>query len=210
MSIKDKYRVQAIKKHECKEWLLVKHYAHRLPSISYAYGLYDETSLVGVLTIGKPASNSICIGACGREYAEFVYELNRLCVVENLEKNVLSFFVGQAFRLIQDDLIIVSYADTAFGHHGYIYQATNWVYTGLSAKRTDAKGDENQHSRHVKCDGLKERVERSRKHRYFYFVGRRAKEFKSLLIYPVEPYPKGDNARYDASYEPITQNVLFV
>lgn len=37
----------------------------------------------------------------------------------------------------KDDLILVSYADSAQGHHGYIYQATNWIYTGISAKRTE-------------------------------------------------------------------------
>lgn len=210
MSIKDKYEVQSIKAYECKDWLLGKHYAKRMPSISYAFGLYDGTKqLVGVMTLGKPAANGICVGSCGTEYSQFVYELNRLCINENLEKNVLSFFVSSCFRLLTDDLIIVSYADMGQGHHGYIYQATNWVYTGLSAKRTDPKGKDNQHSRHIKCDGIAERVERSRKHRYFYFIGKRAKEFRRALKYPVEPYPKGDNQRYDASYEPVTQSRLF-
>ena len=29
------------------------------------------------------------------------------------------------------------------------------------------------------------------------------------LAYKVEPYPKGNNKKYDASYEPTTQGVLF-
>lgn len=209
MSIKERYQVQPIKRYECREWLLEKHYARRLPSISYAFGLYGGRDLVGILTIGKPAANGICVGSCGKPYAGYVYELNRLCVSEGLEKNVLSFFVGQSFKLITDDLIVVSYADTSLGHHGYIYQATNWVYTGLSAIRTDPKGRPNQHSRHIKCEAGLERVIRPRKHRYFYFIGKRAKEFRRSLIYPVLPYPKGDNQRYDASYEPVTQALLF-
>ena len=56
MSIKEKYTVKSIAKHLCKEWLLHKHYAKRIPSISYAFGLFDE-DLIGVMTIGKPASN---------------------------------------------------------------------------------------------------------------------------------------------------------
>ena len=41
--------------------------------------------------------------------------------------------------MITKPKVIVSYADTSLGHHGYIYQATNWIYTGLSAKRKDYK-----------------------------------------------------------------------
>lgn len=44
-------------------FILNKHYAKRLPSISYAYGLYMDKELIGVLTIGKPASPfSLCRG----------------------------------------------------------------------------------------------------------------------------------------------------
>lgn len=32
--------VKPIKSFECREWLLNKHYAKRMPSISYAFGLY--------------------------------------------------------------------------------------------------------------------------------------------------------------------------
>jgi hypothetical protein len=54
-------------------------------------------------------------------------------------------------------------------------------------------------------------VERSRKHRYFYFLGSKSdiRHMKSLLVYKQEPYPKGDNVRYDASYKPSCQLTLF-
>ena len=54
-------------------------------------------------------------------------------------------------------------------------------------------------------------VERPRKHRYFYFVGnkRQVRDMKKLFIYKQEPYPKGDNVRYDASYKVQTQLTLF-
>ena len=38
--MKKNYKVQKIKNQECKEWFLHKHYAKRIPSISYAFGLY--------------------------------------------------------------------------------------------------------------------------------------------------------------------------
>lgn len=214
MGIKEKYQVRSIDNEQTKEWLLYKHYAKRMPSISWAFGLYDGQILIGVMTIGKPASPFLCDGICGNEYANFVYELNRLCVNEGLEKNTLSYFVSSSLKLIKDNLIIVSYADTEWGHHGYIYQATNWIYTGITDLKYDKviKGMET-HARHnniyEKQNLEYEMKERSQKHRYVYFIGKRRKEFESKLNYPKQQYPKGENKRYDANYKPKVQISLF-
>jgi hypothetical protein len=51
---------------------------------------------------------------------------------------------------------------------------------------------------------------RDRKHRYILFHGSK-KERKAMtkdLRYEIKPYPKGQNARYDASHRPQTQGVL--
>ena len=88
MSIKEKYTIKSIDSYLCKDWLLNKHYAKRLCSISYSFGLFTDNVLVGVLTIGKPASPQLCNGICGVENSKYVYELNRLCINDNLEKNV--------------------------------------------------------------------------------------------------------------------------
>lgn len=138
--------------------------------------------------------------------------------------------------MLPKPMVIVSYADSGQNHHGYIYQATNWIYTGLSVPFKDymIKGYENMHSASImdsvgRSDGklghlnkvqlLKAKfgeeniymVERSRKHRYFYLLGSKTdkKRMRSLLIYPTEPYPKGDNIRYDASYETSPNLTLF-
>jgi len=211
MSIKSDFSVKSIDAFQTKEWLLKKHYAKRLPSVSYSFGLFRLDLLVGVLTIGKPASPFLCVGICGKEYSSFVYELNRLCVNDGLEKNALSFFVGKSLSLIKENLIIVSYADKAMNHIGYIYQATNWIYTGETKERTDIGTSEKTHSRHYdkSIDKKENRVNRSGKYRYVYFAGKRKKEFARNLKYPVMEYPKGENKRYDASFMPTIQTVLF-
>ena len=120
------------------DFILNKHYAQRLPSISLAYGLFINNNLEGILTIGKPASNSLCEGICGKEYKQYVYELNRLCVNDGLPKNTLSQFVSKVLKSLSDrKIIIVSYADEGANHHGYIYQACNFIYTGATKERTD-------------------------------------------------------------------------
>ena len=209
------FKVKSIKKEQCKEWLLYKHYARRLCSISFSFGLYNNENLCGILTIGKPASNPLCVGVCGKENSKYVYELNRLCVVDNLPKNTLSFFVSQSLKKLPK-MIIVSYADTSQNHHGYIYQATNWIYTGLSSKRTE-KFDINNPNKHSKTiTESKTKIDigirqRPQKHRYIYFIGSKKEKryFKECLKYKVQSYPKGQNKRYDSSYKTLTQKEIF-
>lgn len=193
------YKVERIEHKDTKDFILNKHYAKRMPSISYAFGLIQDGSLQGVLTIGKPASNSLCEGVCGKEYKSQVYELNRLVVNDGLPKNTLSYFVGKSLKeLKNEDLIIVSYADEGANHHGYIYQATNWIYTGKTKGRTDKYVPNGKHSRHYTNENNHIRKVRTPKHRYIYFTNRkRIDEYMRLLKYPIiKQYPKGDNERY--------------
>jgi len=207
--------VRKIKNEDVKEWLLYKHYAKRLCSISFAFGLFEGLQLIGVCTFGKPPSPSLCIGVCGSENSHFVYELNRLCVNDGLPKNTLSYFVSQCLKMLPP-LIIVSYADTSQNHNGYIYQATNWLYTGLSVKRTERYDilNPNKHSKTcvetMKVKDLAIR-ERPQKHRYIFFTGSKTqrKAWKRQLNYKEQPYPKGENKRYDSSYKTSPQLTIF-
>ena len=215
--IQEDYKVKSIKTELCKEWLLYKHYAKRIPSISYAFGLFEGDILQGILTIGKPPSPSLCVGVCGEHNSKFVYELNRLCVNDDLKKNVLSYFVSQCLKKI-NNIILVSYADTSQNHNGYIYQATNWIYTGLSAKRTERYDIDNP-NRHSKSVTENKNInyqdlavrERPQKHRYIFFIAskKQKKRWNRELNYPICDYPKGQNKNYDASYKPTTQTELF-
>lgn len=227
IKMKEKYSIKSIDNFQCKDWLIHKHYARRIPPISYAFGLFDEFNILqGVITYGIPVGNSL------RDLWQNKYkvlELNRLVINEGLGKNVLSFFVSNSFNLLPKPHVLVSYADTSKNHHGYIYQATNWVYSGLSAEFKDymVKGMEHLHDASVfdlsrgqenRVEWLRQKfgddlymAERPRKHRYFYFIGnkRECKDMLKMLPYEKQPYPKGDNIRYDASYTPTVQGTLF-
>ena len=64
---------------------------------------------------------------CGEKYMDMVYELNRLCTNDDLDKNANSYFISRCFDLLPKPMIIVSYADKSVGHNGYIYQALNFM-----------------------------------------------------------------------------------
>ena len=95
-----------IKKEETKSFILNIHYAKRLPGmIQYAYGLYQDNELVGVVTYGMPGTPDLCDAIAGKEYRLIVLELNRLVLINN-KKNEASFLVGQSLRLLPKPKIV--------------------------------------------------------------------------------------------------------
>lgn len=181
--------------------------------MQYAFGLFDSGVLCGVVTYGQLASPAPARGVCGEEWQVRVVELNRLCV-DHGNKNSASMLVGRSLRLLPTPMVVMSYADTAQGHVGYIYQATNWIYTGLSTKSKDpivegAEGAHNRHN-HERSGKVIGYIDRPRKHRYVYFCGNRRerKEMRRALRYEEQPYPKGETKRYDASAKFATQPLL--
>ena len=165
---------------------------------------------MGVVTYGMPASPFLCIGVCGPEHRDVVIELNRLCLQDN-KKNEASFLVANSLKQLPKPKVVVSYADTAMGHVGYVYQACNFLFTGTTKERTDMASTSGGHSRHNSRDRT-QRVDRSAKHRYIFIVGskQQKKKFTELLRYDVLAYPKGDNKNYDAGGQVMTQPVLFL
>lgn len=182
------------------DFLLPKHYSGRKPCVSIAFGWFFDNELKAVCTFGKPASPSLCVGVCGIEYKQNVYELNRLCKTNDL-KFQISEFVSYCLRILKNkDWIIVSYSDTAMNHHGYIYQACNFLYTGATKSRTDKYTENGKHSRHYsnEYNGNK-RLVRSSKHRYIYFCTKDKalkRKWLKCLNYKITEYPKGDNSNY--------------
>lgn len=223
------YKVQTIDSHECKDWLLNKHYLKRMTSFTYSFGLYKDKKLVGVCTFGNAIPLTMKKSICGEEVMDLVYELNRLITNDNLDRNATSFFVSQCLKMLPKPLIVVSYADKSVGHNGYIYQATNFYFTGESHTQKDwkLKGKEHIHSRTLmdefafqdnrvqklkdKYGDLLYQVDRPAKYRYVTFCGtkKQKKQLFKKRLFSVKPYPKGDNKRYDASYSPIVQSKLF-
>lgn len=225
--------VRNIEPEQTYDWLLRVHYAKRIPPINHAFGLFRGSELMGVVTYGVPSSSTLRRGVAGDDYANCVIELNRLCFAVS-EKNWPSMLVSSSLRQLPKPSIVVSYADTGQGHVGYVYQACNFIYTGLSAKRTDwkVKGLEHLHgqtiadkSRDSKSEVRGSRSEymretygddfylepRSRKHRYIYLCATRNDRAKIMpaIRYGIEPYPKGDSTKYAISAVPHKQDLLF-
>lgn len=238
MSKKERYYVQPCTKDDYAGWLLKKHYAHRIPHVMFAFGLYTiEKSLCGICTFGMPPCQMNYGSGIFKDYHIDTFELNRLIINDNHEKNLTSFFVSQSIKQMPKPSCLVSFADPNKGHHGYIYQATNWIYTGLTQKGGKDKqwilNNREYHAKTITIKYMKElgmeyndslnmtqnwtnnggMVEENvlRKHRYLFFNGSKQenKKMKNALLLSILPYPKGDNKNYDTSCQISTQNLLF-
>ena len=190
------------------------HYAHRVPSIVVAVGMYVDDTLAGSVTYGIPPNRN-ALGFCGEEHIQHGLELNRLYIHDWAGRNSESWLVGHSFKVLKqlhpEYYILISYADPIHDHIGYIYQATNWVYTGtggasapsdaiVNGKVMSEKNIFNQYGTHNRKKlyddfGLQiEEIDRLPKHRYVYFLGnkRKRRELRKTLKWPVLPYPKGE------------------
>jgi hypothetical protein len=56
--------------------IVLRHYAKRMCPISYAFGAWRGTELIGVVTYGTPVSSSLRSGICGSEGKSQKYEIN--------------------------------------------------------------------------------------------------------------------------------------
>lgn len=187
--------------------VIENHYLHRRAPCSKAYGLFCNSckNIVGVVVYGVSCSSTLLKGICGEDEKSNVYELTRLWIKDGTPKNSESYLIGNTIKLL-DKEIIVSFAEIQQGHIGTVYQATNFLYCGLSAKFRDpkVKGLEHQHhatyAKGMTMQQVKEKygeenvyyVDRPRKHRYIFFnaKGRRRKELLGKLKYEILPYPK--------------------
>jgi hypothetical protein len=199
------------------------HYSHRTPNMMHTFGLYDNGKLEGCVTYGLCSSPQVATSIYPIEKS-IVLELNRL-VITSKNKNAASFLVGNSLKKLPSQKIIVSYADGAFGHIGYVYQATNFWYAG-NIKSHDSeylyKGKK-YHPRTLASMGFTSPTQWAKKvkaiklpivakHRYVYFTGtpRQKKKLRKEILWEISmDYPKGKTDRHESEPKEISLLEIF-
>lgn len=178
----------------CKNW----HYSKCLPVGKLVkIGAWENGKFVGVVLFGRGANKSL--GApYGLTQIESC-ELVRIALTKH--STPVSRIMSLALKFLKkanDSIrLVVSFADTEQGHHGGIYQATNWVYDGLTlsadeyiynGKRWHGRAFRKSHGSHLNYidKGLKV-VKGAQKHRYLMPLD---KEMKDCIMKLSKPYPK--------------------
>jgi hypothetical protein len=195
------YSIKLISKKEVGELLSRFHYLSKQGfgfRSGFNFGLFIEDKLIGVAIFHNITGKGTALACFGLKPGEQegLYELGRLALDPNeYERNLTSWFLSKSIKLLIKTVnvrAILSYADSIF-HVGYIYQATNFEYYGLTAQQIDFW--------ELKDDGTYKRVQRGKVRGLRGEYRKRPRKHRYLLIYdknlkcnwPKTPYPKGNN-----------------
>lgn len=204
LTMDDQKMIAALDSRTARDLMFARHYLHRRPPVSFAFGLYVGGHLMGAVTFGTPASRHLQMGACPSD-PSLVVELNRLWLDDALPRNSESWFVSRALKMLPP-LIVVSYADPLHGHFGYVYRALNFHYAGWTdmerkTPRFDyLPADPQTHTRDAWRNGYVSKRRRVAKVKYWITTGDRTdrKRLASLCGWPSldwktlpPPSPKG-------------------
>lgn len=109
------------------------HYSRCMPQGGLVkIGVWENDSFIGVVIFGRGATNELG-SPYGLKNIE-VCELVRVALKKH--ENPVSRIMSIAIKLLKNTnkglRLVVSFADSNEGHHGGIYQATNWIYSGIT------------------------------------------------------------------------------
>lgn len=194
------------------------HYSEVLPVPPLVkVGAWEDGKFIGVVIFSRSANNNLlkpfgltCVEGC---------ELTRVALTKHHTQ--VSRIIKMAMLFLKRNSpslrLIVSFADPSEGHHGGIYQAGNWIYTGRRPPTTEfiAPDGKQWHGRMVSKDGRikvqgKYRacwktsqckpVEKQGKHRYLMPLDN---EMRKQILPLSKPYPKraGSDTKDTAGFQ---------
>jgi len=188
-------------KFACVNW----HYSKVIPVGKLVkVGAWENDKFIGVVVFGRGANNNML-----RPYAlkaDEGCELVRIALREHIYP--VSKILAIALKFLKKSnpklKLVVSYADKDQGHNGSIYQATNWIYTGL--KNAGSMGafiinGKKTHPKSVHSKNVKQNIDEVRKHldpnaTIHYTKGKHCylmpldSEIKNKVLLLAKPYPK--------------------
>lgn len=135
---KGKITFKQIDSSELTELMTKYHYLHRRVTTSYCYALYCDNDLAGMVTYTKPRI-SLAHTISDNATKDNTLELSRLYIKDYVSQNIsniTSKFVGWTLRQLKQvgNWYIISFADSGMHHTGAIYQATNFLYCGMTKR----------------------------------------------------------------------------
>ena len=114
-------------RHAVMRW----HYSRTMPAGKLVkLGVFEDEVFIGVVIFSRGANPRIAqpygldqTAAC---------ELTRVALTAHTHpvSEILALALRELKRICPGVRVVISYADTTHGHHGGIYQAGNWIYTG--------------------------------------------------------------------------------
>lgn len=185
-------------KFACENW----HYSKCVPvGKLFKIGVWEYEKFVGVVLFGRGATPNLG-KPYGMDQTECV-ELVRIAMREH--DTPVSKVVSVSLKFLKKTnpkiRLVVSFADQSQGHHGGIYQAGNWIYTGQgNPAKFYMINEKLTHPRSIGAKGLTQNIDGAKKldksayvvdvpgkHRYLMPLDKKTRREISILS---NPYPK--------------------
>ena len=174
-------------KFACMNW----HYSKSIPVGKIVkVGAWENNKFIGVVMFAWGANNHL-----GSPYGLPMVECCELVrIALTAHQTPVSKIMAISIRWLKKQSsglrLIVSYADTSQGHHGGIYQATNWIYCGFinQASTAEYKGKV-AHKRTFDAAGIKGYTLQPAKPKHKYLMPLDA-AMREQIAHLAKPYPK--------------------
>jgi hypothetical protein len=119
----------AAAKYAVEHW----HYSKRMPRTRIVHiGVWEAEHFIGAVLLNNSANKNLVTpyGLGQKQGAELV----RIALRDHRTSvtKILSIAISMLKKQSPGLRLLLSFADTAFGHHGGIYQGGNWIYAGLT------------------------------------------------------------------------------
>jgi hypothetical protein len=195
------WATHAAAKYACEHW----HYSKSVPVPPLVkVGVWEADKYIGVILFSRGANNNM-LKPFGLSVTEGC-ELTRVALSGHCAP--VSRIIKIALKFLRDNSpglrLIVSFADPSHGHHGGIYQAGGWIYTGRQQDSVEWLAPDGKvwHGRMVKakgwttCHGVRRKtwrpdqctkVIKPGKHRYLMPLD---PEMRAKILPLAQPYPK--------------------
>jgi hypothetical protein len=186
-------------KYACVNW----HYSGCLPAGKLVkVGAWERGKFIGVVLFGRGTSPQLGT-KYGLQQTECI-ELVRVALTKHEApvSRIMRIAIKMIAKANPGVRLIVSFASQDEGHHGGIYQATNWIYAGLTAPQDEflfkgKRATDRKVSQFVKETrigrqewekrGVLKRLPTSPKHRYLMPLDA---EMRARIMPLAKPYPK--------------------
>lgn len=202
-------------KFACENW----HYSGSVPVPPLVkIGAWENSKFIGAVIFSRGANNNL-LKPFSLDQTQGC-ELTRIALTNHFSpvSRIVKLAILFLKRMSPDLRLIVSFADPSEGHHGGVYQAGNWIYTGRQPPTTEfiAPDGKQWHGRMVSKDGRIKvhgiyrkcwRVDQCKpvikegKHRYLMPLDA---EMRARIIPLSKPYPKraGSDTKDTAGLQP--------
>lgn len=151
-------RVTKIGLNAARDFYNKYHYARGCSNSATSFAVYQAVTheLLACVSFQTPCSELVRASVLGEAYKDHVAELGRLAIKSGI-RIAASMFVPLCIEAYQADRLergmtpiyaLISFADGAEDHHGGVYQAMSWIYTGESKNTKPVYRDASGRRRH--------------------------------------------------------------